>query len=280
MGGDGAVGQMLRDQAGEAVGAAGGRGFQCLVEAVDEGGGNRLEFRGLKTGYEGAAQLGFADGERGGPLPGLAGDGYGGFAHELERFGGVGARAEERGVLFFGQLGETAMEHREGDLAGEVVEPVGAGLGLGAGRRQRKKRDAGVGHLGIGMKIGAHAVGFYDFAEGGIGPGGAARGEIGELGGDQFLDEGDGDVAHDADGHVLGAIPGVPEIEEALGGAVEMISARPMGRRFGENVVAKANANRASETRLWMESRVRFSRRMSAPNFMPRRWSNSTREPG
>jgi hypothetical protein len=34
------------------------------------------------------------------------------------------------------------------------------------------------------------------------------------VGGDQFLGEGDGDVAHD--GHARGAIPGVPEIEEAL----------------------------------------------------------------
>ena len=129
MGGDGAVGQMLRDHAGEAVGAAGGRGFHGVVEAVGEGGENRLEFSGVKAGCEGAAQFVFADGERGGPLPGLAGDGYGGFAHELERFGGIGARAEERGFLVFGQLGETAMEHRECDLAREVVEPVGGGVG-------------------------------------------------------------------------------------------------------------------------------------------------------
>lgn len=130
------------------------------------------------------------------------------------------------------------------------------------------------------MEIGANAVGFYDFAEGGIGPGGAARGDISELGGDQFLDEGDGDVALDDDGHALGAIPGVPEIEEALARGRRDDLGPADGEAFRENVVAKANAIRASERRLWMESRVRFSLRMTAPNFMPGRWSNSTREPG
>ena len=147
-----AVEQVLRDHAVEAVGAAGGRGFHGLVETGDEGSENLVEFRRLKAVGAGAAQFLFADGERGGPLRGREGDGQVGFAHDLERFAGLGAGAEEPGLLFFGQLGEAAIEHRESDLASEGPAPFGGGVGLGAGQRPRKNRDAGVRHLGFGKK--------------------------------------------------------------------------------------------------------------------------------
>jgi hypothetical protein len=121
-----AVEQVLREYAGEAVGAAGGRGFHGLVETGDEGSENLVEFRRLKTVGAGAAQFLFADGERGGPLRGRGGDGQVGFAHDLERFAGLGAGAEEPGLLFFGQLGEASIEHREPDLAGRGLSRLAA----------------------------------------------------------------------------------------------------------------------------------------------------------